>query len=90
MTDAGREMVLGWRLAQVRSAGLAFGLELEGARQKIANDGGTAGHRLGLGLGWRLESAGAERFEVRLEGSRLQSASDDTDHRIGLTLNARG
>ena len=87
MSDAGREVVLGWRLAEETRTGLAFGLDVEGARQKSA--GGSAGHRFGLGLGWRLEGTGAERFEVRLEGSRLEPANDAIEHRIGLTLNAR-
>ena len=87
MTDAGREVVLGWRLAEETRTGLAFGLDVEGARQESA--GGSAGHRLGLGLGWRLEGTGAGSFEMRLEGSRLEAANDDAEHRVGLTLIAR-
>ena len=89
LTETGREVALGWRLAQEKSAGLAFGLDVEGARQESANAGGAAGRRLGLGFGWRLEGARHERFEVRLEGSRLEPANDATEHRIGLTLTAR-
>ena len=88
LDDASREVVLGWRLEEAKSAGLVFGLHIEGARRERAGVGGTDGHRLGLGLGWRLEGARAERFEVRLEGLRLQPANDDTEHRIGLTLTA--
>ena len=60
---------------------------MEAARRESA--GAEAGHRLGLGFGWRLEGAGAQAFEVRIEGSRLQPAADAAEHRIGLTLNAR-
>ena len=87
LTGTGREVVLGWRLAEESRAGLAFGLDVEGARQEDA--GGAAGHRLGVGLGWRLERAGTGALEVRLEGSRLQPANDAADYRIGLTLKAR-
>ena len=87
LTESGHELVLAWRLAEEKSAGLAFGLDVEGARQE--NAGGTAGHRLGLGFGWRLEGAGADGFEVRFEGTRLQLANDAAEHRAGLTFAAR-
>ena len=86
MTDTGREVVLGWRLAEQRRTGLAFGLDIEGARRESA--AGAAGHRFGLGFGWRLDGAGTERFEFRIEGSRIDSAADATEHRIGVTLSA--
>ena len=93
-TDAGREVVLGWRLAEETRTGLAFGQDIEGALQESA--GGAAGHRLGLGFGWRLEGAGAGNFEMRFEGSRLEAANDPgsgsgagSEHRVGLTLTAR-
>ncbi len=86
-TDTGREVVLGWRLAEETRTGLAFGLDIEGARRESAR--GAAGHRLGLGFGWRLEGAGAGNFEIRLEGSRLEAANDDAEHRVELTLTAR-
>ena len=87
LTGTSRETVLGWRLAEEKSAGLTFGLDVEAARQESA--GTEAGHRFGLEFGWRLEGAGAEAFEVRFEGSRLEPANDGAEHRIGLTLNAR-
>ena len=89
LTDAGREAVLGWRLAEERRTGLAFGLDVEAARQEHLRGDAAATHRLGLGLGWRLEGAGAGGFEVRFEGSRLEPANDGTEHRVGVTLNAR-
>ncbi len=90
-SESGRETVLGWRLAEARSAGLAFGLDVEAARREsVAGDDAAPGHRLGLGFGWRLESRGPERFELRLEGSRLENAGGGADeHRIGVRLTAR-
>ena len=90
MTDAVREVVLGWRLAEETRTGLAFGLDVEGARQESVDDG-AAGHRLTLGFGWRLEGAGAERFELRFEGSRIEAANDGEipEQRLGLSLTAR-
>ena len=81
------EMVLGRRLAEERRAGLAFGLDPETRRREGA--GGAAGHRLRLGLGWRLEGAGARLFESRLEGSRLHPANDAAERRMGATHTAR-
>ena len=79
--------MLGWRLAEERRKGLAFGLDVEAARRESAD--AAAGHRLGLGFGWRLEGAGAQAFELRFEGSRVEPANDGPEHRVGLTLNAR-
>ena len=87
LTDAHRDYSLGWRLAEARRSGLVFGLDVEGARRERA--AGEAEHRLGLGLGWRLEGAGTERLELRLEAARLDGASDDTGHRLGLAVTAR-
>ena len=86
LSDAGREMSLGWRLAEARPAGLAFGLDVEGARREQAYGDGGPEHRLGLGLGWRLEGAGAGSFEVRFEGARLDAANDDAEHRLGVRM----
>ncbi len=87
LTDSSRELVLGWRLVEEARTGLAFGLDVEGARQESA--AGEAGHRLGLGFGWRLEGEGAQAFELRFEGSRLEPANDGAEHRVGATLTAR-
>ena len=89
MTDASRETVLGWRLAEETRAGLAFGLDVEAARQQ--STGAEAGHRLGLGLGWRLQDAGAQAFEVRFEGSRRIAANDDSaaEDRAGVRMTTR-
>ena len=89
MTDSSRETVLGWRLAEEARAGLAFGLDVEVARQQSAHGEGTAGHRLGLGFGWRLQDAGAQAFELRVEGSRRIATNDGAEHRVGVTLTAR-
>ena len=89
LTDAHREMSLGWRLAEVRTAGLAFGLDVEGARRESTIGEAAPEHRLGLGLGWRLEGAQIGTFELRFEGARLDAANDDAEHRIGVTLTTR-
>ena len=86
-----RETVLGWRLAEERGAGLVFGLDVEGARREPAHGDSEAAHRLGLGLGWRLEGAPGTAFEFRVEGARLEAANDEggPEHRLGLRLTAR-
>ena len=89
LTGAYREMSLGWRLAGARRAGLAFGLDVEGARRESETGDGKAEHRLGLGLGWRLEGMGAQGFELRFEGTRLDAANDDSEHRVGVRMSAR-
>ena len=95
LSGTSRETVLGWRLAEETRTGLAFGLGVEAARRESA--GAEAGHRFGLGFGWRLDGAGAGGFEVRFEGSRIEPANDPgsgsgaggAEHRFGLTFNAR-
>ena len=87
LSDASREYRLGWRLAEAQRTGLVFGLDVEGARRERAPGG--AEHRLGLGLGWRLEGTGSERLELRLEAARLDGASDDTGNRVGVRMSAR-
>ena len=87
LSDAHRDYSLGWRLAEARPAGLAFGLDVEGARREQAYGDGGPEHRLGLGLAWRLEGAGAGRFELRFEGARLDgAANDNAEHRLGARL----
>ena len=87
LSDAHRDYSLGWRLAEARPAGLAFGLDVEGARRERASGDGRPEHRLGLGLAWRLEGAGAGRFELRFEGARLDgAANDNAEHRLGGRL----
>ena len=88
LSDAQRDYSLGWRLAEVRPAGLAFGLDVEGARREQAYGDGGPEHRLGLGLGWRLEGTGAGRVEVRFEGTRLDAANDAAEHRLGARMTA--
>ena len=84
-----RETVLGWRLAEQSRSGLVFGLDVEGARREPSHDR-EATHRLGLGLGWRLERRLDTFFEIRFEGTRLETVSDDgPQHRLGLRLIAR-
>ena len=87
LTDASREAVLAWRLAEEARKRLGFGLDVEAARRERA--GAAAGYRVGLGFGWRLEGAGARAFAVRFEGSRLAPADDAAEHRMGVTLTAR-
>ena len=91
LTDTHREAKLGWRLAEARRAGLVFDLGVEGARrERAAGDGGPE-HQLGLGFGWRLEGADAERFELRFEGARVDAANDaaSPELRVGVKLEAR-
>ena len=86
-TETGHEAIVGWRLLEARSTGLVFGLDTQGARSESA--AGEAEHRLGLGFGWRLEGAGSERFEVRLEGMRVEPANDGgRRHEVRLRVGA--
>ena len=89
LSETDREYVLGWRLAEVRRAGLVFGLDVEGARRERVVGGSEPGHRVGVGFGWRLEGTGTERFELRFEAARLDGASDDAGHRLGVRMRAR-
>ena len=88
--NAGRELRLGWRLAERVSAGLAFELGVEGTRREPI--GGETGpdHGLGLGFGWRLVGAGTQSFNVRVEAARLDVANDDAapEDRIGIRVGA--
>ena len=46
--------------------------------------------RLGLGFGWRLQGTRAERFELRFEGARVETANDGgPEHRLGVKLTAK-
>ena len=88
LTGASREVRVGWRLAEARSAGLVFGLDVEGVRREGA--GGEAGHGLVAGFGWKLEGAGARGgFEVRFEGERRAPGEGAAEHRVGVRLGAR-
>ena len=68
-----------------------FGLDVEGTRRESVTDNSGTEHVIGFGLGWRLEGARREGFELRLEGSRLDAANDDRapEDRIGLRMSAR-
>ena len=93
LTEAGREYIHSWRLAEARSEGFVFGLDVEGTRRESVADGSGPEHVIEVGLGWRLEGARREGFDVelRLEGSRLVPANDDRapEDRIGLRMSAR-
>ncbi len=91
LTETGREYIHNWRLAEARSEGFVFGLDVEGTRRESVTDNSGTEHVIGFGLGWRLEGARREGFELRLEGSRLDAANDDRapEDRIGLRMSAR-
>ena len=91
LTETGREYIHSWRLAEARSEGFVFGLDVEGTRRESVTDNSGTEHVIGFGLGWRLEGARREGFELRLEGSRLDAANDDRapEDRIGLRMSAR-
>ena len=93
LTEAEREYSHSWRLAEAKSAGLAFGLDVEAVRRESVMDGSEPEHVIGIGLGWRFVGARREDldFELRVEGSRLVPANDDRapEDRIGLRMSAR-
>ena len=79
LTEADREYSHSWRLAEARSEGLVFGLDIEAVRREsVAGEAGPE-HRVVFGLGWQLEGARREgaAFEVRFEGSRSDIANDN-------------
>ena len=79
LTEAEREYSHSWRLAETKSAGLVFGLDVEAVRREhVTGDTGPE-HRFVFGLGWQLEGARREgaAFGVRLEGSRSDTANDN-------------
>ena len=90
-TEATREVSHSWRLAEAKSAGLVFGLDVEAVRLERVGGDAAPEHRFVLGLGWRLEGARAKgvSFETRLEAARRGAANDDAGHRIGIDITAR-
>ncbi len=89
LTEATREYIHSWRLAEAGSAGLKLGLDVEAVRLERVTGDAAPEHRLVLGLGWRLEGVQAVAFETRLEASRHEAANENAEHRIGLTMTAR-
>ncbi|MCY3623786.1 MAG: cadherin-like beta sandwich domain-containing protein [Gammaproteobacteria bacterium] len=92
LTETAREYIHSWRLAQAKSAGLVFGVDVEGVRRESATGDAEPAHRLVLGLGWRLKGARPRDvgFELRLEGSRDAPVNDmRPENRVGLSLSAR-
>ena len=91
LSEASRELRLGWRLAERVSAGLAFELGVEGTRLEAADRATDAQHGLSVGAGWRLTAKGTESFELRLEAARQDTTDGDgePDHSIGVRLGAR-
>ena len=89
--NAGRELRLGWRLAERVSSGLAFELGVEGTRREPAGGDADPVHGIALGAGWRLAGRGAGGFEMRVEAARRETANDDTppEHTVGARLGAR-
>ena len=90
-SEHARETTLRWRVAETQPAGLAFGLDVEGARSEGVAGDAAPEHRLGLGLGWRLEGSGAGSLALRVEAARRLSANDDRapENQLGLTMTAR-
>ena len=93
LDDASREVSLGWRLAEARSSGLVFGLDIVAARRESLLDEGGSERRYGVGFGWRLEGAPARgvAMDLRVEGARHESENADAepDHQAALRLNVR-
>ena len=93
LDDTSREVSLGWRLAEARSSGLVFGLDIVAARRESLLDEGGSERRYGVGFGWRLEGAPARgvAMDLRVEGARHESENGDAepDHQAGLRLNVR-
>ena len=89
--NAGRELRLGWRLAERVSSGLAFELAVQATRREPAGGEADPEHGIALGASWKLIGKGTESLELRLEAARRDVTSDDTEteHSIGVRLGAR-
>ena len=90
LSEDGREMVLGWSLAESQESGLVFGLDVAGRRHESV--GGEPGHSFGGGFGWQRagERSGEPGFGVRFEGERLAADRDgEPEHRFGVQMTAR-
>ena len=90
LSDDGREMVLGWSLAESQESGLVFGLDVAGRRHE--SGGGEPGHSFGGGFGWQRAGgrSGEPGFGVRFEGERLAADRDgEPEHRFGVQMTAR-
>ena len=91
LSEDSREASLGWHLAESRSSGLVFGLDVEGRRSE-SGDGETE-HRFGFGFGWQPKGGrpGDAEFGIRFKVERLEAANDDGDpeHRFGVRMKAR-
>ena len=85
LTEASREYIHAWRLVEER----AFGLDVEGRRRERVAGDRAAGHRIGLGAGWRLVGATCRDLALRIEGSHLLPANDNLEDRVGVRLTAR-
>ena len=90
LSHTGRELRFGWRLAERRSAGLAFEAGVEGTRRETEGSSTSADHGLAVGAGWRLVGNARGSFEMRLEAARREKANDDAEveHSVGVRLGA--
>ena len=92
LSQAEREVRLGWRLTRAAPGEIAFELGAEARRLDRLDGGDGPDHEIGVGLGWRLESAGAGAlgFETRIEARRREPTNDngDPDRSVGLRATA--
>ena len=88
LSEAHRETVLGWRLAEVSRAGLVFELGIEGARREPVGGGSGAERRLVVSLGWRLGHVRRQDvdFEIGLEATHREVANDNREAEQGIGL----
>ena len=86
MKEDGRETVLGWRLAESRSSGMVFGLDVEVRRSESGD--GEPERRLGFGFGWQMMGERSEDldFRIRFGGERIEAADAEPEHRFGVQV----
>ena len=87
LSQAEREVRLGWRMTRAVPGEIT--LEL-GAEVRRLDSGGAPDHEIGVGLGRRLDGAGALGLETRIEMQRREPANDneDPDQGVGLRVTA--
>ena len=87
LDDASRDVSLGWRLAEARSSGLVFGLDVVAGRRESLLDEGASERRYAVGFGWRLEGAAARGCGHGLQGRG--GAPRDRERRSGAGASGR-
>ena len=88
LSDAHREVRLGWQLKEMVDRGLAFEVGIEGSRHEATEGESKPVHGLKINLGWRLVSDARGSFEAGIEATRREVGNDQGEggSSIGLRV----